>query len=118
VEVSWREVAGAAGYDVWVREERDVVGCGLGGLGGEARMVKTVGCGDDGDGGVSCDADGGRVRVTLFMEPTVWDWEYAVRAHNGNDESGLSEWVAPPLLELEEVTPTEGDSLRVEIRHG
>jgi len=58
------------------------------------------------------------VRVTLFMEPTVWDWEYAVRAYNGNDESGLSEWVAPPPLEREEVTLTEGDSLRVEIRHG
>ncbi|KAK0724340.1 SGNH hydrolase-type esterase domain-containing protein [Lasiosphaeris hirsuta] len=88
VEVRWCGDGRAAGYRIWVR--------GVGGFG--AREV-----GDEQVGG-----EEGK-RVVTGLEPSVWDFEYAVSAYNGDDESGLSQWtVAPPSL-------IEGDSICISL---
>ncbi|KAK3348848.1 carbohydrate esterase family 3 protein [Lasiosphaeria hispida] len=82
VEVKWCGDGRAAGYKVWVR------GCG-----GKREVGDEQVEGREGK------------RVVAGLEPSVWDFEYAVSAYNGDDESGLSQWiVAPPSL-------IEGDSI-------
>ena len=111
VEVSWPEVVGGAGYDIWVVMARDL-SVRLGVLGTPMLMSKVKPVVIDGG------SAGGRIIRAVFMrEPTVWEWDYAVRAYNGNDLSGLSEWVTPPRLAVEEVDLTEGDSICVDLRY-
>jgi hypothetical protein len=106
VELSWPAVSGAAGYDVWIREERSLGGRSAApGLGRPVEPIATT-------------CDDGTVTARLYMEPSVWAWEYAVKAYNGNDEAELSEWVTPPPARTaEELSLTEDDSIHLDIRH-
>ncbi len=113
VEVRWPEVAGAAGYDVWIREERSLRGC----LDPPATPKLALPLAP-----MACDEEPSAcartVTARLYLEPSIWAWEYAVRAYNGNDESGFSQWVtAPPLQAAEELTLTEDHAIHVEIQH-
>ena len=113
VEIRWPEVSGAAGYDVWIREERSLRGCS--GPPATPKLARPL-------GPVACDEQPSScartVTARLYMEPSVWAWEYAVRAYNGNDESGLSQWVtAPPLLATEDLNLTGDHAIHVDIQH-
>ena len=95
-ELRWRGEPAAAGYRIWARrtatlahpfekrELRDVPVAG---------MVKPL---------------VGKALLT-GLYPSVWDFEFAVSAYNGNDESDVSQWViAPPSL-------VEDDSIEIDL---
>jgi hypothetical protein len=114
LELTWPEVPDAAGYDIWMRRERSIrdrlglLNCPKLGPLREA-MVH-----------VSDDTSSGRKIMKVILTdvgPSVWDWEYAVEAYNGNDLSGLSEWVTPTRCSSENTTLTETDSIHIELKH-
>jgi hypothetical protein len=113
VQLKWRRVSGAAGYDVWIRRAK-AVGDRLGlpacphRLAPES-LVKPV------RGRNSSRRR--KLTTVIVVDHSVWDWEYAVSAYNG-DDSTLSKWVTAPPLAQEQVCLTEGDSLHVHVRHG
>ncbi|KAL2133203.1 hypothetical protein VTI74DRAFT_2748 [Chaetomium olivicolor] len=104
VEVWWQRVGEAAGYEVWLRKWR--LG-GDGESGGAAERVKAAAL-------VVSNGQGIDKATVSGIEPSVWDWEYAVSAYNGNDSSEKSEWMTAP----EEVSLREGDSIHIDVRHG
>jgi lysophospholipase L1-like esterase len=115
LELTWPEVPNAAGYDVWMRRERSIrdrlglLNCPkLGPL--QEPMVH-----------VSEDTSSGRKMMKAILPdvgPSVWDWEYAVEAYNGNDLSGLSEWVTPLRFSSQNTSLTKDDSIHIELKHG
>ena len=105
VELGWPEVVGAAGYEIWIQSSRARLG-----LLAKLYPLRHPIVRDDGSK---------TVKATLFnMLPSAWDWEYAVRAYNGHDPSGLSAWVTPPSLAPNTISFTKGDSIHVDIKLG
>ncbi|KAK0713251.1 hypothetical protein B0T26DRAFT_716883 [Lasiosphaeria miniovina] len=52
-------------------------------------------------------AAAGSQRLTGLL-PSAWDFEFAVSAYNGDDDSDVSEWVVPP-------PPTLGEQSSISI---
>ncbi|GAB1318101.1 Factor for adipocyte differentiation [Madurella fahalii] len=103
VELRWVGDPSAAGYGVWIRNVC-AVGC-------EARRLCDV--------SPDPEPSDPRLRKCLLSNllPSVWDFRFAVSAYNGNDDSGLSEWVVAPFLAHEEPSVGERDSIRITVRY-
>ncbi|KAK4120655.1 carbohydrate esterase family 3 protein [Parathielavia appendiculata] len=115
VELAWPEVLDAAGYDVWVRREGPIHGR----LG--VRLSPTLWPLPESMVHVSDGTIPGCKTMKAIlpnMEPSVWDWEYAVEAYNGDDRSGLSEWLTPPPLAPEKMSLATTDLIHIELKHG
>jgi lysophospholipase L1-like esterase len=93
-ELRWRGDAAAAGYRVWAR-----------GIGQLARSFKQRELSDVRVANAADSLVGKALLTNLY--PSVWDFEYAVSAYNGNDESDLSQWIIAPL------SVVENDSIRI-----
>lgn len=113
VELSWLEVPGAAGYDLWLQFEKSIRGSlEMPEDPKQIPMQRPIVRSED-------PKDPGVLRITLpNIVPSVWEWEYAVTAYNGNDTSVMSEWVTPAPLTPEKVSLAEDDSIQIEVRHG
>jgi hypothetical protein len=117
VEVAWPEVEGAAAYEVWLREVRRGWHRRAEGqrTGRGSRRVQVDGLSSSSPSS----SDPATISTTISdLEPSVWDWEFAVRAYNGDDASGLSEWVIAPRPAAEDVSLAEDDAIHVALRHG
>ena len=86
-ELRWRGDHAAAGYQVWARRTDS------GARSLKERVLREV--------PASNDSPDGRLGKALLsgLVPSVWHFEFAVSAYNGNDESDISQWImAPPSL--------------------
>ncbi|KAK0649622.1 carbohydrate esterase family 3 protein, partial [Cercophora newfieldiana] len=96
-ELRWRGDPAAAGYRVWAR-----------GIERLARSFKERELSHVPATAAATKSESlvGKVLLTNLY-PSVWDFEYAVSAYNGNDESDISQWIiAPPSV-------IENDSIRI-----
>lgn len=105
VQLSWPEVSGAAGYDLWIQSSRARLGL----------LTKLSPLQHP----IVHDEESKTLKATLYnMLPSVWDWEYAVRVYNGDDPSGLSAWVTPPPLAPTNISLTKDYCIHVDIKLG
>ncbi|KAK4101223.1 carbohydrate esterase family 3 protein [Parathielavia hyrcaniae] len=112
VELTWAGMPAAAGYDIWVRDRRGVLRS-LALCPSRERVVRVS------DGSLS----GGSMMKAVIpnMRPSVWEWEYAVEAYNGDNQSKLSEWVTPPPEapeSPEDMSLADTDSIHIALNHG
>ncbi|KAL2266830.1 hypothetical protein VTJ83DRAFT_6182 [Remersonia thermophila] len=108
VEVSWPDVAGAAGYDVWYRRgfplpcSREADSSKL--VARKAPVVHDRIC-------------TGWKAIVSDLKPCVWEWEFAVTAYNGSDDSPIFRWVTAPRLTTEASLTTD-DTVHITITCG
>ncbi|KAK4141009.1 carbohydrate esterase [Dichotomopilus funicola] len=109
LELSCPEVDGAAGYSIWIR--------GHGHLELRVPPKKTAETTPARqEKGSSLEPS--MVTIAIWASPSIWDYEYAISAYNGDDESDQSNWVFPPRLDSVDVSLTQGDAIHVQVRYG
>ncbi|KAL2147986.1 hypothetical protein VTI28DRAFT_42 [Corynascus sepedonium] len=106
VELSWPRVDGAAGYGISVREKDSHAITPHAPLPRPSLLKSTI---------QDTTWKPEIVTATLWVTPSVWAFQYAIWAYNGDDLSGRSEWVTLPLLDIEEVSVAKGDSIHVHL---
>ncbi|KAL1841152.1 hypothetical protein VTJ49DRAFT_7377 [Mycothermus thermophilus] len=108
VEVSWPEVPGAAGYGVWYRRVFPLAGFG------EADVPTWVARQESIVHDSTCN---GWKAIVSDLRPSVWEWEFAVTAYNGSDDSPISRWVTAPRAAVE-TDLTEDDIVHIQVSYG
>ncbi|KXX73552.1 Receptor-type tyrosine-protein phosphatase F [Madurella mycetomatis] len=103
-ELRWAGDPDAAGYRVWIR---NLCAVGCDGLEHEARQLCDV--------SPDPEAADPKLRKCLLSSllPSVRDFQFAVSAYNGNNDSDLSEWVVAPFLEHEAPSVEEWDTIHI-----
>lgn len=92
-ELRWRGDPAAAGYRVWARSIEKLTQSFR-----EQRELSDVPATSTTSATTTSESLVGKVLLTNLY-PSVWDFEYAVSAYNGNDESDVSQWIrAPPSV--------------------
>ena len=114
-ELSWKSDATAAGYRIWVRK-LDKWQLNVDQKDSEQSVL---------DFDPSASSSPREIQLLIGLRPSVQEYEFAVCAYNGNDESGWSRWTDARRSELDtkpqerentETSVADGDVIRIRMQ--